>query len=113
MMHVFNLYADTDGQSHSRDVEIEFSERRLSGLLSKAQTVGTLMFREVPPGVFLDWLNAPDRRYALVLNGPVQFTASDGKPVYSEPVTCCWSRTPPEGDTKPRASMARHSARSL
>ena len=78
-MRVHNLYSDTDGHSHFRDVEIELSEPGLSGLLSKPQPVGTLMFREVPPGVLLDWHNAPDRRYAIVLNGRVQFTASDGE----------------------------------
>jgi hypothetical protein len=36
------------------------------------------MFREVRPGVFLDWHNAPQRRYAIVLDGRAQFTASDG-----------------------------------
>lgn len=58
-MRVHNLYCDADGQSHFRDVEIELSERRLNGLLSKPQPVSTLVFREVPPDVFLDWHNAP------------------------------------------------------
>ena len=78
-MHVHNLYCDGDGESHFRDVEIELSEPRLSGLLSKPQSVSTLMFRQVPPGVFLDWHNAPRRQYAIVLDGSVEFTTSDGE----------------------------------
>jgi hypothetical protein len=41
--------------------------------------MSTLRFRHVPPGVFLDWHNAPRRMYAIVLDGRVQFTASDGE----------------------------------
>jgi quercetin dioxygenase-like cupin family protein len=79
MMRVHNLHCNADGESHFRDVEIELSEPRLSGLLSKPQPVSTLMFRQVPPGVFLDWHNAPRRQYAIVLDGSVEFTASDGE----------------------------------
>ena len=78
-MRVHNLYSDADGHSHFRDLEIELSEPRLSGLLSKPQAVSTLIFCEVTPGVFVDWHNAPKRRYAIVLDGRVQFTASDGE----------------------------------
>ena len=63
-MHVHNLYCGGDGESHFRDVEIELSEPRLGGLLSKPQSVSTLMFRQVPPGVFLDWHNARQRRHS-------------------------------------------------
>src|SRR5215831_19709836 len=79
MMRVHNIYCGADGESHFRDLEIELSEPRLSGLLSKPQSVGTLMFRQVPPGVFLDWHNAPQRQYAIVLDGHVQFTTSDAE----------------------------------
>jgi Cupin domain len=78
-MRVHNLYCDADGQSHFRDIEIELSEPSLSGLLSKPLPVSTLMFRQVPPGVFLDWHTAPQRRYVIVLDGRVQFTPSDGE----------------------------------
>ena len=78
-MRVHNLYSDAQGESHFRDIEIDLSEPRLGGLLSKPQPVSTLMFRQVPPGVVLDWHNAPERRYAIVLDGRAQFTASDGE----------------------------------
>jgi len=78
-MRVHNIYCDTGGESHFRDLDIELSEPRLSGLLSKPQSVSTLVFRQVPSGVFLDWHNAPRRQYAIVLDGRVQFTTSDGE----------------------------------
>src|SRR5262249_11253947 len=44
-MHVHNLYCDANGESHFRDIEIELSESRVSGLLSKPQPVSPLIFR--------------------------------------------------------------------
>lgn len=78
-MHVHNLYCDADGQSHFREIEIELSEPMLGGVLSKPQAVSTLMFRQIPSGVFLDWHNPPRRLYAVYLDGRVQTTASDGE----------------------------------
>ncbi len=78
-MHLHNLYCDADGQSHFRDIEIELNEPMLSGVLSKPQSVSTHMFRHIPPGVFLDWHNAPRRMYVIYLDGRVQTTASDGE----------------------------------
>ena len=78
-MHVHNLYCDAKGESHFRDIEIELSESRVSGLLSKPQPVSNLIFREVPAGVFLDWHNPPERMYVIFLAGRAQVTASDGE----------------------------------
>jgi quercetin dioxygenase-like cupin family protein len=79
-MRVHNLYADVDGESHFRDIEIELSESMFGvGLLSKPQSVSAIMFRHVPPGIVLDQHTAPRRMYVVVLDGRVQFTASDGE----------------------------------
>jgi|SRR4030095_8613175 quercetin dioxygenase-like cupin family protein len=79
-MRLHNLYADADGESHFRDIEIELSETMFGvGLLSKPQPVSTVMFRQVPPGIILGQHNAPRRMYAVVLEGHAEFTASDGE----------------------------------
>ena len=79
-MHVHNLYAAADGESHFRDIEIELSESMFGvGQLSKPQPVSTIMFRHVPPGIVLGRHNAPRRMYVVVLEGRVEFTASDGE----------------------------------
>jgi quercetin dioxygenase-like cupin family protein len=79
-MRVHNLYADPDGESHFRDVEVELSEAMFGvGSLSKPQPASTVMFREVPPEVALGWHNAPRRMYVGVLDGRAEFTASDGE----------------------------------
>src|SRR4029453_5094751 len=113
-MRLHNLYADADGESHFRDIEIELSETMFGvGLLSKPQPVSTVMFRQVPPGIILGQHNAPRRMYAVVLEGHAEFTASDGETRVLGPVKCCSSRTLPAKDTNPRASTAPHFARSL
>jgi uncharacterized cupin superfamily protein len=78
-LHVHDRYCDADGQSQFRDIEIELSEPVLGGVLSKPQAVSTLMFRQIPSDVFVDWHNPPRRFCAVYLDGRVQTTASDGE----------------------------------
>src|SRR5215470_5949433 len=78
-MRVHNLYADADGQSHFRDLEIEWIEETRSGKLSKRLPATGIIFREVPPSYDLDWHPAPRRQYIINLDAGVQITASDGE----------------------------------
>ena len=78
-MRVHNLYADANGQSHWRDVEIEWVEQTPGGKLSKRLPATGIIFREVPPTYDLDWHPAPRRQYIINLDAGVQITASDGE----------------------------------
>jgi len=78
-MHVHNLYADDQGQSHWRDLEIEWAQETPSGKLSQLVKAGGMYFREVPPAYDLDWHPAPRRQYIINLDAGVQITASDGE----------------------------------
>ena len=79
-MRVHNLYADADGESHFRDIEIELSEPMFGvGLMSKPRPASSIIFRHVPAGTVLDRHNAPRPMYVAVLDGRVEFTASDGE----------------------------------
>ena len=78
-MRVHNLYCDADGQSHFRDIDIDLTEPWLGGFLSKPQSVSAMLFRQLPPGVTLDWHNAPRRQYVIYLDGRLKTTASDGQ----------------------------------
>ena len=77
-MRVHNLYADANGQSHWRDIEIEWVEETRSGKLSKRLPATGIIFREVPPTYDLDWHPAPRRQYIINLDAGVEITASDG-----------------------------------
>ena len=78
-MRVHNLYADANGQSHWRDVEIEWVEQTPGGKLSKRLPATGIIFREVPPTYDLDWHPAPRRQYIINLDAGVEITASDGE----------------------------------
>ena len=78
-MRVHNLYADANGHSHWRDVEIEWVEQTPGGKLSKRLPATGIIFREVPPTYDLDWHPAPRRQYIINLDAGVQITASDGE----------------------------------
>lgn len=78
-MRVHNLYTDANGQSHFRDVEVEWIEEGPAGKLSKRLPATGIIFRQVQPSYELDWHNAPRRQYIINLDAGVQITASDGE----------------------------------
>jgi hypothetical protein len=78
-MRIHNLYVDDQGESHFRDIEIEFVQETRSGKLSRRLPATGIIFREVPPTYDLDWHPAPRRQYIINLVGGVEITASDGE----------------------------------
>ncbi|MDP6876047.1 MAG: hypothetical protein QF521_21190 [Alphaproteobacteria bacterium] len=78
-MRIHNLYEDEDGQSHFRDIEVEWVEEGRGGKLSERLPATGIIFRQVPPTYELDWHNAPRRQYIINLDAGVQITASDGE----------------------------------
>jgi hypothetical protein len=78
-MRVHNLYVDAAGETHFRDIEIEWAEEGPAGKLSKRLPATGIIFREVQPNYDLDWHPAPRRQYIINLDAGVQITASDGE----------------------------------
>ena len=78
-MRIHNLYADADGQSHFRDIEIEWVEERNFSKLSRRLPANGIIFRETSGDYDLDWHPAPRRQYIINLDAGVQITASDGE----------------------------------
>jgi len=78
-MRIHNLYADANGVSHFRDIEVEWVEETPGGKLSKRLPATGIIFREVPPTYDLDWHPAPRRQYIINLDAGVEITASDGE----------------------------------
>ncbi len=74
-----HLYADENGESHFKNVNVEFVEELFMGNLSAPVPVKNLIFREVMPSYDLDWHNAPRRQFIVNLTGGVRITASDGE----------------------------------
>ena len=78
-MRIHNLYTDASGQSHFRDIEVEWVEERRGSKLSKRLPATGIIFRETQAEHDVDWHPAPRRQYIINLDGGVQITASDGE----------------------------------
>ncbi len=78
-MRIHNLYVDAQGESHFRDLQVEWAEERRGSKLSKRLPATGIIFRQVPPDYDLDWHPAPRRQYIVNLDAGVQITASDGE----------------------------------
>jgi hypothetical protein len=77
-MRVHNLYVDDKGESHWRDIEVEWVETRNFSKMSKRLPATGVIFRETSGDYDLDWHPAPRRQYIVNLDGGVKITASDG-----------------------------------
>jgi hypothetical protein len=78
-MRIHNLYVDEHGESHFRDVEVQWVEERNSSKLSARLPANGIIFRETAGDYDLDWHPAPRRQYIINLDGGVRITASDGE----------------------------------
>ena len=58
-MRVHNLYTDANGQSHFRDIEVEWIEERRGSKLSKRLPASGIIFRETQAEHDVDWHPAP------------------------------------------------------
>jgi quercetin dioxygenase-like cupin family protein len=78
-MRIHNLYTDEKGESHFRDIDIEWAGERRGSKLSKRLPATGVMFRQTPAEYKLDWHPAPWRQYIVNLDASVKLTASDGE----------------------------------
>ena len=78
-MKIHNLYTDDKGESHFRDIEVEWTETRRGSKLSKKLPATGVIFRETRADYDLDFHTAPRRQYIVNLDAGVKITASDGE----------------------------------
>jgi hypothetical protein len=78
-MRIHNLYTDEKGESHFRDIEVEWAEERRGSRLSKRFPATGIIFRETKAENTVDWHTAPRRQYIVNLESGVKITASDGE----------------------------------
>jgi len=78
-MRIHNIYVDDAGETHWRDIEVEWVEERNGSKLSKRLPTTGIIFRETGGDYDLSWHPAPRRQYIINLDGGVQITASDGE----------------------------------
>ncbi len=78
-MRIHNLYVDAQGETHFRDIEIDWIEARRGSKLSKKFPATGVIFRETEAEHNIDWHPAPRRQYIVNLDAGVKITASDGE----------------------------------
>ena len=78
-MRIHNLYADMNGESHFRDIEVAWSDGARGSKISQSLPVAALLFRQLPPDYDLGWHPAPRRQYIIYLDTGLEITASDGE----------------------------------
>ena len=78
-MKIHNLYTDDKGESHFRDIEIDWIETRRGSKLSKKLPATGVIFRETEAEHNVDWHPAPRRQFVVTLAGEAEIEAGDGE----------------------------------
>jgi oxalate decarboxylase/phosphoglucose isomerase-like protein (cupin superfamily) len=78
-MRIHNLYVDDVGETHFRDIEVDWVEEGHGGKMSERFSATGIIFRQTPGSYDLDWHPAPRRQYIINLDAGVTITASDGE----------------------------------
>jgi hypothetical protein len=78
-MHIHNLYADENGDTHFRDINAEPATEGPDGKTSKRLPATGIIFRTTEGSYHYDWHTASRRQYVINLDAAVKVTASDGE----------------------------------
>ena len=78
-MRIHNLYVDEKGETHFRDIDVEWKNEGPGGKTSATFKATGIIFRETPGTYDYSWHPAPRRQYIINLDAGVQITASDGE----------------------------------
>ncbi len=78
-MRIHNLYVDDKGETHFRDIEVEWKQEGRGGKTSATFPATGIIFRETPGTYDYEWHPAPRRQYIINLDGGVSIQASDGE----------------------------------
>ena len=84
-MKITRIYADADGESHFSDVEIPMASVSLFPQLPSFRTCaftgqGNIKLFATPATFrVFDFHTAPERQFAVSLNGAIEYEASDGE----------------------------------
>jgi hypothetical protein len=62
-MRIHNLYEDANGDSHFRDIEVDWAEETPAGKMSKRLPATGIAFRETTTDYENGWHRAPRRQY--------------------------------------------------
>ena len=76
-MRIHNIYVDDAGETHWRDIEVQWVEERNGSKLSARLPATGIIFRETSGDYDLSWHPAPRRQYIINLDAGVKITNLD------------------------------------
>jgi hypothetical protein len=79
-MRIHNIYVDDKGETHFRDIEVEWKHEGRGGKTSDTFPATGIIFRQTPGSYDYEWHPAPRRQYIINLDGGVSIQASDISP---------------------------------
>ena len=77
--HVHNLWCDANGESHWRDLTVDWADEGPGGKTTVHQSATGIIFRQTQAEHDRPWHPAPRRQYIINLDAGVELTASDGE----------------------------------
>jgi hypothetical protein len=77
--HVHNLYCDANGESHWRDITIDWESDNGHSKMSARLPATGVIFRQTAAEHDRPWHPAPRRQYIINLDAGVELVASDGE----------------------------------
>ena len=92
-MRIHNIYVDDAGETHWRDIEVQWVEERNGSKLSERLPATGIIFRETSGDYDLDWHPAPRRQYIINLDAGVRSPPATVRHARSAPARSSWSRT--------------------
>ncbi len=84
-MRIHNLYVDADGETHFRDIEIEWKHEGRGGKTSATLPATGIIFRETPGTYDYEWHPAPRRQYIINLDAGVSIRPATARRASSAP----------------------------
>ena len=78
-IHIHNLYCDANGESHWRDITVDWAQEGPEGKTSTLEKGYGIIFRQTQAEHDRPWHPAPRRQYIVNLDAGVELTASDGE----------------------------------
>ena len=89
-MLLTEIFADGDGQTHFRKIEIEFEMREFAPpsmpvQVSKEFSTTSSLFMMAPPGWDKEYHPTPRKQLCVMLSGALSVTATDGETIHMGP----------------------------
>jgi hypothetical protein len=75
---IVRIYTGEDGRSHFEAITLRLAPNERGREFTPWEEATRIRFAQWPVGFFLDWHNAPQRQYGVILSGQMELGIGDG-----------------------------------